>query len=248
MAPTDDVWLGSLFLAFEQIFVATNGLSEESKRVWRLYIRNQLNKPFIRATFVKDAIAAKDYHQDFWRFVRGKKDSNSPEGYKDYVIHPKYFQKTDGIKSVPLLVQDLTAKPFSIQDAGFWLSLYRDESVKRQMYAAPTTSEKELSDYLSDRNVFTVLLGDTLVGGFTITLEKDHLGSVGIVLHSDFRGRGLASKILALLETEATKLGVFTLRADVYADNTPSIRALESVGFRKFLWLEKNIAQKNIEQ
>lgn len=241
LAPTEDVWLGSLFLAYEQIFVATKGLSEESKRVWRLYISNQLNKPYIRATFVKDALNCKDYHHEFWKFVRGKQDPNRPEGYSNYIIHPKYFQKADNKKSTKLLEQEVSARPFSESDSAFWLSLYRDSEVKRQMYAAPTTSDKELSEYLSNRRVFTVLLGSTPVGGFTITQEKDHLASVGFVLHSTYRGMGIAAKILTLLEVEAKKMGVFTLRADVYADNYPSLRTLESAGFRKFLWLEKNL-------
>lgn len=238
---TEDIWLGSLFLAYEQIFVATKGLSEESKRVWRIYLRNQLNKPYIRATFVKDAISAKDYHQDFWRFVRGKKDGSSDYGYSDYVIHPKYFQKTDQVSSIPELTEELSYRPFSKQDACFWLSLYRDNEVKRQMYAAPTNSEEDLSCYLDNREVYTVLLGETPVGGFTITLEKERIGSVGFVIHPEYRGKGLSRKILLLLEKESQKLGLLTLRADVYSDNLPSIRSLESSGFRKFLWLEKNI-------
>ncbi len=244
LSPTEDVWLGSLFLAFEQIFVATNGLSEESKRVWRLYIRNQLNKPFIRATFVKDAVAAKDYHNDFWSFIRGKHDKNAPYEYVDYCIHPRYFRQTDQIKSHPLLVHDLIVKPFLYSDGEFWLSLYKDDEVRRQMYAAPTTSLDEFVDYLSKpkkRKVFTVFLAGKPVGGFTITPEKDQLATFGFVIHPEFRGRGISHKMLILIQQEANKLGVLTLRADVYADNFPSIRAMQNAGFRKFLWLEKNI-------
>jgi RimJ/RimL family protein N-acetyltransferase len=43
------------------------------------------------------------------------------------------------------------------------------------------------------------------------------------------------------LEIKAKEMGIATLRADVYSDNTPSIKALESAGFRPFVWLEKNI-------
>ena len=241
LAPTEDVWLGSLFLAYEQIFVATKSLSEESKRVWRLYISNQLNKPFIRATFVKDAVASKDYHHDFWKFVRGKQAPSLPEGYSNYVIHPKYFQKTDNKKTTQLLEHEVSARPYSKDDSAFWLSLYRDTEVKKQMYAAPTNSEEDLTEYLADRHVFTVFLDNTPVGGFTITQEKDHLASVGFVLHPNYRGLGIAGKILKLVEVEAKRLGIYTLRADVYADNHPSLRTLESAGFRKFLWLEKNM-------
>jgi RimJ/RimL family protein N-acetyltransferase len=244
LSPTEDVWLASLFLAFEQIFVATNSLSEESKRVWRLYIRNQLNKPFIRACFIRDATVAKDYHNDFWLFVRGKYDINAQDEYLDYTIHPKYFQQTELDNPRPSIEHDLSAKIFSAKDAKFWLLLYEDEDVKRQMYAAPITSEEELVSYLTKRKVFTVFMGEKPVGGFTITPEKDHLATFGFLIHPEYRGHGISHNILKLLQLEANKLGIFTLRADVYADNMPSIRALENMGFRKFIWLEKNIVDE----
>ena len=130
----DIVWLGSLFLAFEQIFVATGALSQESRRVWQLYLLNQLNKPFIRAAFVKDACDAKDYHQDFWRFVRGKKERGE---YKGAAIDPKYFRKADHKKSIEALSEPLVSRPFQQEHSDFWMELYGDQEVRKQMYAAP---------------------------------------------------------------------------------------------------------------
>lgn len=243
LMPQERVWLGSLFLAFEQIYVATMALSSESRRVWRLYLRNQLNKPTIRAVFVSDAGDAKDFHAKFYEFVRGRKSTSNPGGYADAAIAPQFFSGApiSGAKPEDFSSDSLKVRPFEPADAQFWLGIYRDEEVKKQMYAAPTDSADALISYLSARRVFTVWLGDLRVGGFTITTEKDRLGTFGIVVESSHRSRGLSSEIMRLMEREARNLGVLTLRGDVYADNMPSIRALENAGFRKFLWFEKNI-------
>jgi RimJ/RimL family protein N-acetyltransferase len=238
------VWLGSLFLAFEQIYVATMALSSESRRVWRLYLRNQLNKPTIRAVFVSDAGDAKDFHAKFYEFVRGRKSKSKSAGHEDWAIHPKFFGDlvSPSDKSPHSHTEPLVALPFSASDAGFWLDIYRDEEVKKQMYAAPTDSAYSLISYLSARKVFTVWMQDKRVGGFTITPEKDRMATFGIVVESQQRGKRLSSEIMRLMEKEAANLGALTLRGDVYADNSPSIRALENAGFRKFLWYEKNIS------
>ncbi len=244
LTPQERVWLGSLFLAFEQIYVATMALSSESRRVWRLYLRNQLNKPTIRAVFVSDAGDAKDFHAKFYEFVRGRKSKSEPGGHDDWAIDPKFFGDVASPRKSLLhsRTEPLVALPFGASDAGFWLDIYRDEEVKKQMYAAPTDSADALIAYLSAREVFTVWLRDQRVGGFTITPEKDRMATFGIVVESSQRGKGISSEIMRLMEWEAVKLGALTLRGDVYADNTASIRALESAGFRKFLWFEKNIS------
>jgi RimJ/RimL family protein N-acetyltransferase len=243
LTPQERVWLGSLFLAFEQIYVATMALSSESRRVWRLYLRNQLNKPTIRAVFVSDAGDAKDFHAKFYEFVRGRKSASEPGGYAGAAIAPHFFSSPLIPETGPKDISNdrLAVRPFEPADAQFWLEIYCDKEVKKQMYAAPTDSAAALIAYLSARRVFTVWLGDLRVGGFTITPEKDRLATFGIVVASSHRGRGLSSEIMRLMEREARNLGVLTLRGDVYADNVPSIRALENAGFRKFLWLEKNI-------
>jgi RimJ/RimL family protein N-acetyltransferase len=236
------IWLNSLGLAFEQIYVATNSLSAESKRVWRLYLRNQLNKPSIRAAFVADASSNQDYHQEFWRFVRGtQKSKGGSIHYENYSIHPVYFESRESTLLSSDKASDAECTPLTREDLPFWLEIYKDDEVRKQMYAAPTGSAEELWSYLSHRKVFTVWVEKKCVGGFTITIEKDLLATFGIAIHPEFRGCGYGAKIMGLLESEARKLGLKTLRADVYEDNHPCIRMLNRDGFRRFIWMEKNI-------
>jgi RimJ/RimL family protein N-acetyltransferase len=236
------IWLNSLGLAFEQIYVATNSLSAESKRVWRLYLRNQLNKPSIRAAFVADASSNQDYHQEFWRFVRGTpKSKGGSVHYENYSIHPLYFESHESANPSAVNSSDAECTPLTRDDLPFWLEIYTNDEVSRQMYAAPTGSAEELWNYLSHRKVFTVWVEKKRVGGFTITIEKDLLATFGIAIHPGFRGCGYGRAIMGLLESEARKLGLRTLRADVYEDNDPCIRLLNRNGFRRFIWMEKNI-------
>jgi ribosomal protein S18 acetylase RimI-like enzyme len=236
------VWMGSLFLAFEQIYIATTALGYESKRVWRLYLKSQLNKPTLRAAFVRDAANSQDYHQDFWRFVRGsqKKHEGKVE-YENYAIHPKYFESSipSGTRSGDNIEMSCTSA--TLEDMSFWLEIYSDEEVRNQMYAAPLQSADELWSYLSNRKVFTAWVDGNRIGGFTITREKDLIATFGIAIHPDYRTRGWGKSLMRLLEIEASKMAVKTLRADVYEDNQPCIKMLKSDGFRRFIWMEKNI-------
>ena len=239
--PQETVWLGSLFLAFEQIFVATLALSPESQRVWRLYLNNQLNKPFIRAAFVRDSGDAKDFHNDFWRFVRGVPCDIDASGYRNYAIHPRFFKMADYKPLKYSVAANIDVKPFDSSHAKFWLEVYRDKTVQHQMYAAPTDSEKDLIEYLSSRLVYTIFLADKPIGGFTLSKEKDRMGTFGIVLHPNCRGNGFSLQIMQHIEITARDHGLLTLRGDVYSDNYPCIRVLEKSGFRRFIWFEKNL-------
>jgi len=241
--PKEIVWLGSLFLAYEQIYVATLALSSESQRVWRLYLKNQLNKPFIRSAFVRDAMDAKDFHNDFWQFVRGFKSLHNPSGYSNYAIHPKFFDSLHQGAPLKANSSKLRFEAFSQDHSNFWMELYNDTTVRRQMYAAPLDSSDSLREYLSVRHVFTAFLDNEAVGGFTISKDKDLIGTFGIVLKDKFRNKGLANQIMAELENRAKVMGLLTLRADVYTDNFPCIRTLEKSGFRRFIWFEKNLSE-----
>lgn len=243
LSPREIVWFGNLFLAFEQIYVATISLSHESQRVWRLYLKNQLNKPFIRAAFINDASNSKDFHQEFWRFIRG---NETLQGYKDYAINPKFFSQEN--KKNPAAAEEkkpflISVEPLHISEGPFWLDMYRDKEVIQQMYAAPIDSVENLLKYLKSRFCYTLFIDKEPVGGFTITKEKEKIASFGIVLHPTFRKVKYSKIILRELEKKAKELGFSSLRADVYSDNLACIKSLHSSGYRKFIWFEKNLPE-----
>jgi|GEM_PF-2447191 len=251
----EKIWFGSLFMAYEQVFVASRGLSGESQRVWRRYLRNQLNKPTIRAAFILDSVGpdgcagAKDYHHDFWRFVRGRQSCWSCfqklPTYRDYAIHPSFFPGPDSeeVNQKPLPLIDVSYHPFRDEDVDFWIECYDDPELSAQMYAIPEGREAATAYLSKGKRAFTVYHGEERIGGFTVSGVSEQIGTFGFFLSKDFRGMGLGKNILQFAEEEAAKHGYLTLRADVYTDNLRSIRTLESRGFRSFIWFEKNLKQ-----
>lgn len=240
LSPKTKVWLGSLFLAYEQVYVATLALSNESKRVWRIYLKNNLNKPTLRAAFIADASSAQDYHHAFWEFVRGSKSGDT---YQGGAIDDRFFKAQDGIRrEAGVKRAALHVEPLHSSHLHEWLSIYRDPEVRRQMYAAPTENEAVLEQYLRRRRFYSVLDAEgVLVGGFNFYEEEGSRACFGIVIHPAFRGQGLGREIVRLMKDEARSLGFATLRADVYADNAPCLGLLDRTGFRRFVWVETNL-------
>lgn len=136
----------------------------------------------------------------------------------------------------------LIAKSVTRGDLPFWMEIYKDPEVLRQMYAAPLESDKALWRYLHcEQKAFTVWESQKRIGGFLLSAIAPFIGTFSVVIHTTFRGRGYGGEVMRLIEQEATKESFKTLRADVYCDNKCSIALLENCGFRQFLWLEKNI-------
>ncbi|QHZ45319.1 GNAT family N-acetyltransferase [Bacillus sp. NSP9.1] len=57
---------------------------------------------------------------------------------------------------------------------------------------------------------------------------------VSIYLHEAHRGKGMGSKILQIALEAASKLGIRSLMAFIFAHNTPSIRLFEKHGFAEW--------------
>jgi GNAT superfamily N-acetyltransferase len=53
--------------------------------------------------------------------------------------------------------------------------------------------------------------------------------------HSDYRGKGLNSKIIDALKEWAVQQGLYEIRLTVYQDNLPAIAAYEKAGFKKHI-------------
>ena len=140
------------------------------------------------------------------------------------------------------MASSLSATPVKRKDVSFWMDMYKDVEVKRQLYAVPLDSAQALFDYLHcEQKAFTVWHRDKRIGGFFLSAVAPFIATFAFVIHRDFRSRGYGRRLMALVESTALQEGFRTLRADVYSDNTASITRLEKCGFRHFIWLEKNI-------
>lgn len=68
------------------------------------------------------------------------------------------------------------------------------------------------------------------------------VAEVSMYVHPDFAGRGIGKRLMQHLITESEKVGIWSLYASLFPENTASVRLHESSGFRKVGYREK-IAQ-----
>jgi len=77
----------------------------------------------------------------------------------------------------------------------------------------------------------TLLLNGQVVGVGMLTQEEEGLLDIGMVIHRDFRGQGLAAYLLSNLASDMEELG-FRVMAGLGCQNLASRKALENAGFR----------------
>jgi len=132
------------------------------------------------------------------------------------------------------------------RDLKFWKEVYLDHEVKTHMNAMPMDNDKQFWEYLNHSDRYVVFQTDSgqeveCIGGFSLYEREDKIASFGIVIHPTFRGQGLGMVVLQFLSDTAKDLGIKTLKADVYEENTPCISLLKSGGFKPIVFLEKNL-------
>jgi RimJ/RimL family protein N-acetyltransferase len=132
------------------------------------------------------------------------------------------------------------------RDIKFWKEVYQDHDVMIHMNAMPMDDDKQFWEYLNHSDRYVVYSMDVgqekePIGGFSLYEREDKVASFGIVIHPNFRGLGLGKVVLEFLNETAKDLGIKTLKADVYEENTPCISLLKSGGFKPIVFLEKNL-------
>lgn len=70
------------------------------------------------------------------------------------------------------------------------------------------------------------------------------VAEVSVYVAADFRGKGVGKLLLQRLITESEKIGLWSLQAGIFAENTNSIKLHEKCGFRLIGFREK-IGQLN---
>ena len=94
-------------------------------------------------------------------------------------------------------------------------------------------AERERYARTADRGAFAVQFdGDTPVACGSLAVEGKLAGIFGMVTAAEYRGRGVATAIVAKLLNNARAAGAETAYLQVEADNAPARRAYSKFGFR----------------
>ena len=65
------------------------------------------------------------------------------------------------------------------------------------------------------------------------------VAEVMIYIHEDYRGKGIGKKLLSYLINKSEELGMWTLNAGIFPENTASIELHKNLGFREVGFRER---------
>jgi ribosomal protein S18 acetylase RimI-like enzyme len=132
------------------------------------------------------------------------------------------LRKLDNIEIRPMVLSDLDdikiirdqCLTFIHDDKSYSL----DETIKWFL--------NNLPHYLS------IIYDDKLVGYFRLSKITPNTCYVGMDLHSDYRGKGIALKTYNVVINDLTKYSINTFYLNVLSNNTHAIRLYEYIGFK----------------
>jgi RimJ/RimL family protein N-acetyltransferase len=138
----------------------------------------------------------------------------------------------------------MTLRPVSADDADLVWRLYSDPQTVLWLDLEPFTEHRQAADHLERwldplspgfprRWVIETSGGDAGTIGWYAHVRHQGRATVGYDLLTEFRGQGLASTALGLLEGEATTAGIERLQATVLPGHGASTRVLEKAGYTR---------------
>jgi acetyltransferase len=145
----------------------------------------------------------------------------------------KEFMLTDGR---PVLLR--TPKPSDLDDLLELINSLVEE--KAQIMVTQKVTREQETDFLHDvllqlraGKVFFVVavLGDRIVASSDLQVVSQLAGTIGLVVKNGFRGLGIGTEILKVLNEYAKSVGIKALVVKVFATNTPAIRLYTKMGF-----------------
>jgi RimJ/RimL family protein N-acetyltransferase len=148
---------------------------------------------------------------------------------------------------------NLSLRPFSIEDATAVFEYWRsDPAWERYNASLPRNfsldDAREFVRKMRARSRATspswaILHQGRVVGVVSISFEQDHrIAVIGYGVHGDLRGKGLSVEATSKVINEAFEHypGLAKIRAHLDAENAPSSRVLEKLGFLHEGTLRKN--------
>jgi [ribosomal protein S5]-alanine N-acetyltransferase len=143
------------------------------------------------------------------------------------------------VSGAPTLVgAGIVLRPLVLEDAASLFVALSDPEVQHYRRDAAHATVEETARYIQDtlarsRAAWAVTeSGGEALGRLALRVPEAGVGEFGIVIRREAQRRGLGLKALALAEAYAfDTLGLASLRADIDAENTPSLALFRCAGF-----------------
>lgn len=148
--------------------------------------------------------------------------------YIDVLIHSK--------------INTLNLRKATIDDLESTYRWATDSEVRRYSFSQNSISKEEhhlwFQSKIQSKNCEYLILEDSLnveLGSVRIDQDENRNGIISYLIDPKFHGRGLGKTILALVENyiSKNKLEIGSLTGYVMADNIPSLKIFESLGYTK---------------
>ena len=156
---------------------------------------------------------------------------------------PKVVQLKDGTKATLRQLRPDDEKEFH----GLFLSIPEHE----RMFIKHRVAEIEtIRDWCRNidygRNLPLVgLVGGKIAGDATLHQQlsgwKRHVGRVSVLVHPEFRGRGLARALISEIVEIARQVGLEKVEAEFIGEQTAAIKMFALLGFSQLLRLENHV-------
>lgn len=151
----------------------------------------------------------------------------------------------------------LTLRPLDPGDQQALLDFFRGVPEGDRLFLADDVTDARLIEAwcrkLDLDTVFPLiaLAGDRIVGNATLHRSKggwtSHIGRVRVVVHPEFRGRGIARALLDELIEIATDIGLDKLDAEFMSGQEQQMRAFEKIGFVRVAELPDHVLDRKNE-
>ena len=134
---------------------------------------------------------------------------------------------------------EVEIRPVRAEDAEAIYALRLLPSVIDGTMAIPSVrleeTQRRLASLGPDDHTFVAVVDGQVVGMAGLHVDsgkRRHTGSIGMMVHDQFQGRGIGRELLeALLHVADNFLGLVRVELEVYPDNERAIRLYESCGF-----------------
>jgi ribosomal protein S18 acetylase RimI-like enzyme len=156
---------------------------------------------------------------------------------------PKVVQLKDGAKA--------TLRPLRPDDEKDFHGLFLSIPEPERMFIKHRVAEIEtIRDWCRNidygRNLPLVgLVGGKIAGDATLHQQlggwKRHVGRVSVLVHPEFRGRGLARALISEIVEIARQVGLEKVEAEFIGEQAPAIKMFALLGFSQLLRLENYV-------